>query len=157
MNTSFDFTRRLPAFGDGARPCIRPALRLFGRAHKLSAMAVYVDSARHPFKGHMMCHMTADSLEDLHDMARCLEMKRAWFQAPPKASFPHYDIPAPRRARAIDYGALEVDSRTSLYFAAKLGIEWARLHGDDRRLARYQQTLKRAAKHVPAALMRLEG
>ena len=102
----------------------------------------------------MMCHMTADTLSELHDMAGRLAMRREWFQIPPKASFPHYDIPAPRRALAIDFGAVEVTARTSLYFAARLGVEWAGLQGDEVLLTRYHRTLQRAAVHVPSSLIR---
>lgn len=117
-------------------------------------MTVYVDSARHPFKGHIMCHLTADTLGELHDMANRLAMKREWFQAPPKASFPHYDIPEQRRAIAIQYGAIEVDNRTGLYFAARLGVEWARIEGDKIRLLRYNKTVLRAENYVPHGLLR---
>lgn len=120
----------------------------------LNTMAIYVDSARHPFKGHMMCHMTADSLGELHDMAGRLAMKRAWFQCPPKASFPHYDIPEPRRDMAIKYGAIEVDDRTCLYFAARLGLEWASLQGEDKLILRYNRTVQRVANHVPSSLLK---
>lgn len=116
-------------------------------------MTIYVDSARHPFKGHIMCHMTADSLCELHDMACRLAMKRNWFQVPPKASFPHYDIPERRREMAIRYGAIEVDDRTCLYFAAQLGMEWARLKGEEQLLIRYSRTLRRAANYVPLSLL----
>ena len=120
-------------------------------------MTIYVDSARHPFKGHIMCHMTADSLCELHDMADRLAMKRVWFQAPPKASFPHYDIPVPQRRIALKYGAIEVDDRTGLYFAARLGLEWARAEGDELRVRRYSQTLERAAIYVPSSLLKING
>lgn len=116
-------------------------------------MTVYVDSARLPFKGHIMCHMTANSLSNLHAMADRIGMRQEWFQTPPKASFPHYDIPQPRRALAIQYGAIEVCNRTSLYFAAQLGMEWAGQYGDEALLARYKSTLMRASKHVPPELM----
>lgn len=117
-------------------------------------MAIYVDPARHPFKGHLMCHMTADTLDELHDMAARLAMRREWFQQPPKASFPHYDIPAARRELAIEYGAVEVNERTCLYFAAQLGVEWARQQGDEGLHLRYSRTLERAVNHVPPALLR---
>ena len=108
-------------------------------------MSVYVDKARHPFMGYIMCHMTADSLSELHEMADKLKVKRDYFQAPPRASFPHYDIPEPRRALAISYGALEVDNRTCLHYAARLGLEWAVNESDTLRLKRYQKTLNRTA------------
>ena len=120
-------------------------------------MAIYVDSARHPFKGHIMCHMTADSLYELHEMAIHVRMKRDWFQTPPKASFPHYDIPERRRELAIRYGAIEVDDRTSLYFAARLGMEWARMEGEELLLMRYSMTLRRAVNYVPPSLLSLAG
>ena len=101
-----------------------------------------------------MCHMTADSLCELHDMARRLAMKRDWFQAPPKASFPHYDIPERRREMAIIYGAIEVDNRTCLYFAARLGLEWASMEGEEKLLLRYSRTIRRTANHVPSSLLR---
>jgi len=110
-------------------------------------MAVYVDNARHPFKGYLMCHMTADTLGELHHMASRVGMKRQWFQMPPKASFPHYDIPEHRRSMAIEYGAVEINERSTLYYAACLGVEWAGLRQDEQLLIRYNKTLQRALKY----------
>jgi hypothetical protein len=50
--------------------------------------------------------MMADTEEELHEMAARLGLKRAWFQEPPKASVPHYDLTPSRRALAIRYGAV---------------------------------------------------
>jgi hypothetical protein len=71
-------------------------------------MAVYVDSANIPFRGHVMCHMIADTLDELHAMADAIGMQRRWFQP---RSFPHYDLPQERRAEAVRLGAVEVDRR----------------------------------------------
>ncbi len=106
-------------------------------------MTVYVDTARHPFRGYIMCHMTADSLDELHRMADQIGMERRWFQAPPKASHPHYDIPEHKRAKALALGAQEVCQRTGLYFAARLGLEWAEAENDGGRRDKYQRTLVR--------------
>ena len=106
-------------------------------------MTVYVDTARHPFRGYIMCHMTADSLDELHRMADQIGMERRWFQAPPKASHPHYDIPEHKRAKALALGAQEVCQRTGLYFAARLGLEWAEAENDGVRRYKYQRTLVR--------------
>jgi hypothetical protein len=71
-------------------------------------LPVYVDFARHKFREMIMCHMVADSLTELHDMADEIGMRRVWFQA---KSFPHYDLSQPRRRAAVILGAIEVDRR----------------------------------------------
>ncbi len=72
-------------------------------------MSVYVDNAAILFRGMRMSHMIADSLDELHAMADRLGLQRAWFQAAPPASFPHYDVSKTKRARAIELGAIECD------------------------------------------------
>lgn len=79
-------------------------------------MAVYVDKireypremiknlARH--NGSKWCHMWADSLEELHEIAKCIGMKRSWFQD--KKRLKHYDLVPSKRALAIKYGAVEM-------------------------------------------------
>lgn len=69
-------------------------------------MAVYVDNGHLTFGRMKMCHMMADSLEELHEMADKLGLKREWFQ--PKSS-PHYDLSQSKRREAVDLGALEMD------------------------------------------------
>jgi hypothetical protein len=81
-------------------------------------MAVYVDKAMHPFRGMMMCHMLADSLEELHAMAARLGLRREWFQG--DASTPHYDLSQPKRALAIAYGAIEIDRRKTVEIIRRL-------------------------------------
>lgn len=57
-----------------------------------------------------MCHMLADSLEELHEMADRIGMRRAWFQDKP-GGIPHYDLMTVKRAMAVECGAIEVDRR----------------------------------------------
>lgn len=72
---------------------------------------VYVDSMRTPYRHMKMSHMLADTEEELHTMARRIGLKREWFQCPPKASTPHYDVSQTKRALAVEAGAEEVDRR----------------------------------------------
>lgn len=73
-------------------------------------MAVYVDHLLDwGWRLGRSCHLVADSEVELHAFARRLGLKRAWFQEPPKASVPHYDLTARRRVAAITAGAIELD------------------------------------------------
>lgn len=71
-------------------------------------MAVYVDTERNRLGRMVMCHMFADTPAELHDMAERIGMRRAWYQGPGKASFPHYDVCLSRRAQALSLGAIEI-------------------------------------------------
>ncbi len=68
-------------------------------------MPVYIDHAYLPFGRMKMCHMIADTLEELHQMALAIGMKIDWFQP---TSFPHYDVCKKRRSKALELGAIEV-------------------------------------------------
>lgn len=68
-------------------------------------MTVYVDNYRAKFGRMVMCHMAADTLDELHEMAEKIGMKRSWFQGD------HYDLSLSRRKLAIQYGAKEITSR----------------------------------------------
>lgn len=69
-------------------------------------MAVYVDSGKITYRRMKMCHMMADSLDELHAMADKIGINRKWFQ--PESS-PHYDICQSKKALAIKHGAIEAD------------------------------------------------
>ena len=75
-------------------------------------MAVYVDpvmeyGGSREFRWPRSCHMYADTLEELHAMAKAIGMKREWFQDVP--DLPHYDLVPSRRERAVRLGAVEHD------------------------------------------------
>ncbi len=81
-------------------------------------MTVYVDWLMHHggsgfFAGKKSCHMFADSLNELHEMAEKIGMKRSWFQDNGQSA-EHYDLVASRRALAIKYGAIELTERKQI-------------------------------------------
>lgn len=65
---------------------------------------VYVDDMEAPYRGMRMCHMIADSDDELHAMADAIGMNRKWHQAPPRHDS-HYDICLSMKKRAIKCGA----------------------------------------------------
>jgi len=72
-------------------------------------VTVYVDNARIPFRTWIMCHMFADSEEELHAMAQRLGLRKAWFQR--GSTLAHYDVALSKRRRAVELGAVEVDQQ----------------------------------------------
>lgn len=92
-------------------------------------MAVYVDDVRHPYGRMVMCHLWADTIEELYSMVDTIGVDRKWLQQPPKASWVHFDIALSKKALAIKAGAILTDK-----FGPLLHV--ARLAGDDERVAK---------------------
>ncbi len=74
-------------------------------------MTVYVDTMRATFGRMIMCHLFADTDDELHEAAQAVGVARKWFQKPPNASWRHYDICLSMRARAITRGAVVIEYR----------------------------------------------
>jgi hypothetical protein len=72
-------------------------------------VSVYVDAPIYGYGRMKMCHMLADSPDELHAMADRIGVARRWFQQPPRASFWHYDVCKAKRALAVAAGAIECD------------------------------------------------
>lgn len=70
-------------------------------------MTVYVDDMKAGFGRMIMCHMIADTDEELHAMADRIGVARKWFQKPGTATR-HYDIALSKRALAVQAGAMEI-------------------------------------------------
>jgi hypothetical protein len=68
-------------------------------------VTVYVDDMRARFREHIMCHMIADTEEELHAMAARIGIARRWYQGD------HYDVSLERRAQAVALGAREITWR----------------------------------------------
>lgn len=93
-------------------------------------MTVYVDNAFIPFvpphakwRVYHMSHMFCADLDELHAMAKQLGLRRAWFQCPPRASWPHYDIAKTTRLLAIKLGAVEIEYRDLPDKVRELGLD----------------------------------
>jgi hypothetical protein len=70
-------------------------------------MSVYVDDMQAPYRGMKMCHMAADSTEELLAMADKVGVQRKWIQYPGTAK-EHFDICLSKRAIAVQNGAQEL-------------------------------------------------
>lgn len=74
-------------------------------------MAIYIDKKKSKFGKMVMCHMLADSIEELHSMANKLGLKPSWFQ---NRKTPHYDICKSMRLKALAYGAIEISNKETV-------------------------------------------
>lgn len=92
---------------------------------------VYVDCARNQLYRMVMCHMIADTLDELHEMAEAIGMRREWFQP---RSFPHYDVSLTRRSEAIRRGALVLERRQFVLKMRQLRVEQPEFYGRTARL-----------------------
>lgn len=73
-------------------------------------MAVYVDNMRASYGRMKMCHMMADTTQELLDMADRIGVDRKWIQKSGTAH-EHFDIALSKRALAVQAGAIEVQMR----------------------------------------------
>lgn len=102
-------------------------------------MTVYVDDMRAPYGRLILCHMLADTDDELHAMARAIGVARRWWQSPQTTSCSHYDICLAKRAAAVRLRAVEITQRQAAAMNARrrvtgaLGnpeqaLEWLRAH-----------------------------
>ena len=73
-------------------------------------MAVYVDRMRAAYRNMVMCHMLADSTDELMAMADRIGVARRHIQNP-GTPYEHFDICLSKRAIALRAGAIEIDRR----------------------------------------------
>ena len=83
-------------------------------------MGVYVDEPIYERHGFRWCHLTADSVGELHAFAGKLGLRRSRFQTKPGRPWAdHYDITEHKRREAVALGAVEITMR-------ELGAQLAR-------------------------------
>jgi hypothetical protein len=107
-------------------------------------MAVYVDDVRHPYRNMIMCHMWADTLDELLTMADQIGVARRWLQTPPKASWTHFDISISKKDMAIRLGAILTDRYGPLEHVS-------RLRGDQAKIDQIQMIRLRADRTMPSS------
>lgn len=73
-------------------------------------MSVYVDNMRARFGRMIMCHMIADSRDELDAMADQIGVARKWIQNE-GTHREHYDVALVARSKAIALGAKEITMR----------------------------------------------
>lgn len=108
-------------------------------------MTVYVDDVQHPFGNMIMCHMWADTLDELFAMADRIGVQRKWLQGHPtlslpqfrKASWVHFDIALSKKTLAIKAGAVLTDKYGPVEFEARRAGDTEKLQ----RFARVRQFL----------------
>jgi hypothetical protein len=86
-------------------------------------MTVYVDDVRHSFGRMIMCHLWADTLDELFAMVDRIGVRRQWLQQPPKASWAHFDVSLAMKAKALANGAVLTDMFGPVEWQAKRDIE----------------------------------
>jgi hypothetical protein len=90
-------------------------------------MTVYVDHMRAQYGRMVLCHMLADSDQELHAMADRIGVARRWHQKPGTVHS-HYDICLSKRAQAVREGAVEIGRRelARLIHVRRAGCEMTR-------------------------------
>lgn len=112
-------------------------------------MTVYVDDMRAAFGRMVMCHMLADTDDELHAMAVRIGVARRWWQSPEHTSGSHYDIALSKRALAIAAGAIEITLRqaAAMNFRRRCIGELGAPAGAEEWMLQYKAA-QRAAKEI---------
>lgn len=107
-------------------------------------MSVYVDDVQHRFGSMIMCHLWADTLEELLDMVDKIGVQRKWIQGHKELSFGkhrnaswvHFDISLSKKALAIKNGAILTDKYGPVIHTQKLYLAYAEAAGNEEMAAR---------------------
>lgn len=92
-------------------------------------MAVYVDDAKYPMGRMIMCHLIADTREELFAVVDALHVGRRHMQH--RNSYrEHFDLCKSNRTKAIEMGAIEITSRElgQLLLARRNNTQYRRIN-----------------------------
>jgi hypothetical protein len=96
--------------------CLRKPAKRFGERERIILLSyfglvlppmTYVDDMEAPYRRMVMCHMTADTTEELLAMADKIGVARRWIQKAGTGK-EHFDICLTKRALAVAAGAKEI-------------------------------------------------
>jgi hypothetical protein len=73
-------------------------------------MAVYIDNFNAKYGRMIMCHMIADTTDELLDMADKIGVQRKWIQDKDTPN-EHFDVALTSKAKGIAAGAIEINFR----------------------------------------------
>lgn len=73
-------------------------------------MTVFVDDMRAAYRGMIMCHMIADTSDELLSAANAIGVQRRWLQHAGTYR-EHFDICLSKRKLAVARGAVEITTR----------------------------------------------
>lgn len=73
-------------------------------------MSVYVDNMQAPYCGMLMCHMFADTSDELTTMVSVIGVDNKWIQSQGTYA-EHFDVCQSKRRLAVQAGAVEVEYR----------------------------------------------
>lgn len=85
-------------------------------------MSVYVDDMKAKFGRMIMCHMIADTHDELMSMAKLIGVNTKWIQHPNTPN-EHFDIALSKRAIAVNNGAIEITWRQCAMMTKRQQIE----------------------------------
>jgi len=112
-------------------------------------MTCYVDDPIHKFGRMLMCHLWADTEEELLRMVDTIGVQRKWIQGHPTlshgkhrdASWVHFDVSKAKRLLAIKAGARPTDMFGPLEHTAKLLLAKGKIEGNQELIDHAQNKL----------------
>lgn len=90
-------------------------------------MAVYIDDYDAPFGRMLMCHLIADTTDELLEMVDKIGVQRKWIQYPGTYN-EHFDICQSKKRKAVAAGAIEITARE---YACKVNLRPGSPYYDD--------------------------
>lgn len=94
---------------------------------------VYIDDFNAPYGRMTMCHMIADTTEELLRMCDRIGVNRKWIQDT-GTYYEHFDICLSKKKKAMSLGAVEMNAREMV----ELQTEHRKLHPDRVKVRRKQ-------------------